>query len=219
MIYDFVLLLQNPHLRTKILTRWLTWVLATALGWAAAGLTGLPIGRVVVVEGGFRALLSVAGSMSLIGSLIGGLVGAGQWLFFRRRRPGAGLWLFATAAGWGLGLPLALVVNFYFGLGISAGLYGLFVGAGVALLQWLACRPVVPDLFRWLVANLLAYVLGISGAGWLERSLLIASGGAWGAAGWQTALTAGLAGVIAGLVTGIALLVMLVRQEGGNSND
>lgn len=215
MIYDFVLLLRNPHLRKKILLLWLAWTLATALGWAAAGLTGLPIGRVVVVEGGSRAILSVAGSMGLIGALIGGLVGAGQWLFFRLRSRSAGLWLFATAAGWGLGLPLALVVNFYFGLGISAGLYGLFVGAGVGLLQWAACRRVVPDLLRWTIANLLAYVLGISGAGFLERTLLVATGGAWGASGWQTALTAALAGVIAGAVTGIALLVLLFRTDPG----
>jgi len=218
MIYDFVLLLRNPHLRSRILLHWLVWILATGLGWAAAGLTGLPIGRVVVVEGGSRAILTVAGNMGLIGALIGGLVGAGQWLFFRRRHRGAALWLFATAAGWGLGLPLALIVNFLFGLGISAGLYGLFVGAGVALLQWSFCRPIVPDLLRWLVANLLAYALGISGAGWLERSLLIATGGAWGAAGWQTALTAALAGVIVGLITGVSLQGMLVRNDFGRGH-
>lgn len=218
MIYDFYLLLRNPHLRKKILLLWLAWVLATAIGWAAAGLTGLPIGRVVVVEGGPRAILSVAANMGLIGALIGGLVGAGQWLFLRHRVRGAGMWFFGTAAGWGVGLPLALIVNFLFGLGISAGIYGLFVGAGVGLMQWAVSRRVVPDFMRWLPANLLAYVLGISGAGWLERYLLVSTGGVWGAAGWQTALTASLAGMIVGLVTGTALLLMLVRTDWGRKN-
>ena len=210
MIYDFILLLKNPFLRKKSLLIWAAWALATTAGWFAAGLTSLPIGRVVVVEGGTAAILSVAGSMSLIGALIGALVSTGQWFFLRRRFPAAYWWVLSGSIGWGLGLPLALVINLMFGLGISAGLYGLFVGAVVALMQRLLFPAAVQNFMRWFSASLLAFVLGISGAGWLERSLLISTQGAWGAQSWQTGLTAGGAGMIVGLVTGIVMTQMLV---------
>lgn len=213
MIYEFILLLKNPFLRKKALTTWAAWLFASTAGWFAAGLTSLPIGRVVVVEGGTAAILSVAGSMSLIGALIGALVSTGQWLFLRRRFSGAYWWIFAGAIGWGLGLPLALMVNLFLGLGISAGLYGLFVGAVVALMQRLLFSTVVPDFIRWFLATLLAFVLGISGAGWLERNLLISTQGAWGALPWQTGLTAALAGLIVGAVTGISLTLVLIRKS------
>ncbi len=215
MFYDFYLLLKNPHLRGRTLRLWTAWILASAVGWAAAGLTGLPIGRVVVVEGGTAAILSVAASMSLIGALVGGLIGASQALFFRLRGAAAPWWFAATAVGWGLGLPVALVANLLFGLGISAGLYGLFVGAGAGLAQAIACRQVVPDRIRWLLATLLAYVLAISGAGWLELRLLVASNGAWGAAAWQGSITGAFAGSIAGAISGIALAIMHFRKDRG----
>jgi len=213
MIYDFYLLFRNPHLRFDALRTWLLWTAATAFGWAAAGLTGLPIGRVVLVEGGSAAILSVAGSMSLIGALIGGLIGVGQWLYLRRRMRNAAAWLLATAAGWGLGLPLALTVNLFFGLGISAGMYGMFVGGAVGAIQGAAARSVVRRFPHWLVANLLAYVLGISTAGAFERRMMAASAGDWGAAVWQPAVSAGLAGLIVGLVTGVTFTVFRFETE------
>lgn len=207
MIYDFLLLLRNPHLRPQALRTWLAWTAATALGWSAAGLTGLPIGRVVLVEGGSAVILSVAGSMGLIGALIGALIGIGQWLYLRRRMETPSAWLLSTAAGWGLGLPLALTANLMLGLGISAGTYGMFVGGAVGTIQGLAARDVVRRFPHWLIANLLAYVLGISAAGSFERTMLTTTGGLWGSAFWQPAISAGLAGLIAGAVTGIAYTV------------
>jgi hypothetical protein len=213
MLYDFYLLLRNPHLRPRALRTWLGWTAATAAGWAAAGLTGLPIGRVVLVEGGPAAILTVAGSMGLIGALIGGLIGVGQWLYLRRKMQTPAAWLLATAAGWGLGLPLALTVNLFFGLGISAGMYGMFVGGAVGAIQGLVARRIVRRFPHWLIANLLAYVLGISAAGAFERSMLTVTQGAWGAAFWEPAVSAGLAGLIAGLVTGVTFTVFRVETD------
>ena len=216
MLYDFILLLRNPHLRPRVLNTLAAWIFFTTLGWIAAGFTGLPIGRVVLVEGGAGEIFSVAGGMAVIGALIGALAATGQWFYLRRRHPGSLRWLLATSLGWAVGLPLALVLNQLFGLGISAGLYGLFVGAGVGLAQGLLCRRVTRKLPQWWIANLLAFVLGISTAGSFERTLLFSSGGAWGAAAWQSAVTAGISGVIVGLVTGIALVVLRHTPEAGH---
>ena len=216
MIYDFFLLLKNPFLRKRAFGTWLAWITLTTVGWFFAGLTSLPIGRVVIVEGGTAAILSVAASMGLIGALIGALASTGQWFFFRLRFGGAYRWLLATSFGWGIGLPFALIVNLMLRLGISAGLYGLFVGASVAVMQWVLYRKVVPEFFRWLAANLLAFVLGISGAGWLERAMLMSTQGAWGAQAWHSALTSGLAGIIVGVFTGIAMTTMIMTSTRGN---
>jgi len=213
MIYDFILLLRNPFTRKQTITQWLVFTLVTALGWTAAGFSGLPVGRVVVVEGGTRVILEVLASMSLLGALIGALTGAGQWVYFRRRYDRALLWLPGTALGWGLGLPAALFVNFLAGLGLSAALYALIIGALVALLQWLFCRQIIPRLGRWIWANLIALPLAVLASGWLDQGLLIATGGQWGLHRWQTALSGGLAGLIFGLITGIALAAFLASDN------
>ncbi len=219
MLADFLLLLRNPHLRRNALRRWAGWTLATALGWAAAGYTGLPVGRIVTVEGGLPAVFEVAVNMGVIGALIGALTGAGQWLFLRHRPVATPWWLPGTALGWGLGLPLTLLANAILGIGLSAGLYGLWIGALVALSQWLLSRRLIIFPRRWLFANLLAFPLGFLVAGSLERLLLAATGGQWGLAHWQTAFTSSLAGAVVGLITGIALIGSLAPHpplEPGN---
>ncbi len=217
MIYDFFLLLQNPHTRDRARRHWAIFTLLTTLGWMAAGLTGLPVGRVVLVEGSAGVIFEVALSMSLLGILTGGLTGVGQWLYLRRRFSGAFWWLPASALGWGLGLPAALLANLLAGLGLSVALYGLVIGASCALFQSLFCRAIVLKPGRWLWANLLALPLGVAGAGWLDRALLIVTDGRWGLARWETALSAGIAGLIVGLLTGIALVEMTfaASEDGG----
>ena len=213
MIYDFMLLLQNPHTRDQARRRWGLFTILTALGWMAAGLTGLPVGRVVLVEGSAQVIVEVALSMSLLGILTGGLAGIGQWLFLRRRFAGGDWWLPASALAWGLGLPAALIANLLAGLGLSVALYGLVIGASSALLQWLCCRRIITKPGRWLWANLLALPLGVAGAGWMDQALLVATGGRWGLARWETALSAGLAGLIVGLLTGVALVEMTFNLQ------
>jgi hypothetical protein len=155
--------------------------------------------------------------MGLIGALIGALIGVGQWLYLRRRMQNPAAWLLASSAGWAIGLPLALTVNLLFGLGISAGMYGMFVGGAVGTAQGLAARRIARRFPHWLVASLLAYVLAISAAGSFERTMLIATAGEWGAAIWQPAVSAGLAGLIAGLVSGIAITVFHVTDGLGQN--
>jgi zinc transporter ZupT len=105
------------------------------------------------------------------------------------------------------------VLNVLLGLGISASLYGLFVGAAVGLSQGILSRNIVRLIPQWWIANLLAFVLGISSAGSFERGMLLSSGFTWGAEAWQSAVTAGISGIIVGLVTGIALVVLRHKPE------
>jgi hypothetical protein len=208
MISDFIFLLRNPHLRPTIWRRWLFWAGATAFGWMLAGATGLPVGRVVTVEGGAGVILTVSMNMGLLGALIGGLIGLGQWLFFRREFPFAVFWVLGTAAGWGLGLPAALVFNLLAGIGLSAALYGLIIGAFVGLSQWLVCRWIVNQPVRWIWINVLAVPTGILAAAVLDQAIFAATGVYWGWAWWQQAVSGGAAGLVSGGLSGMVMLVM-----------
>lgn len=213
MLYDFIFLLRNPYLRRRTLSQWLLWVFLTITGWTLAGLSGLPVGRVVIAEGSIGVIFSVSLTMGLLGTLIGGLIGAGQWFFLRRRVVGAAYWVPATALGWGFGLPMALLVNLLAGLGLSAALYGLIIGATVSAMQWALCQKVIVRPWRWGWANLIGMPVGIFSAGILERSLLESLPVMWGLSSWRPALTGAVAGLFVGFFTGIVLVVMLSTRD------
>lgn len=136
------------------------------------------------------------------------------------------LWIMATAWGWILGRIL------------FPGIYLVAAGVGVAALQWLVLRPQLTRAGRWLVYTtagwaigaLLAVVLGQIEGGSVAGLLLGATTGfaqwlvlrrekrwaGWwipiSAMGWSTGLSMALApllaGVPAGALTGLALVLL-----------
>jgi hypothetical protein len=196
-------LLRNPHTRRPALRRWLGWTALTVVGWAAAGYAGLPIGRVILAEGSAAALRSAAASTALLGALIGLLTAAPQTYTLRRARAPVLPWLAASGLGWAAGMPIALLAPLA-GIGVSTLLIGLLLAFTIGIAQTLLCRPFIPPLRRWLPASLLAYPPALLASSALEINLLIRVPG-WGLHGWQTALTAALAGLIAGTITGTAI--------------
>ena len=54
MFAAFLFLLRYLFLRPPVLRRLFVWFLGTTLGWALAGAAGLPVGRVILVEGGWQ---------------------------------------------------------------------------------------------------------------------------------------------------------------------
>ena len=67
MLYEFTLLVRHAQVRGRALKHWALWALATAFGWSLASYAGLPIGRVVLAEGGAEAILSVGMTMGVLG--------------------------------------------------------------------------------------------------------------------------------------------------------
>jgi hypothetical protein len=203
MFYEFYLLLQQSQMRGRALKHWALWVAATTLGWALAGFAGLPIGSVVFEERGANAMRSALMTMGILGTLIGGMIGASQWMYLRWRLREANWWIPATALGWGVGLPLALVLNVLAGLGLSAILYGVVIGTAVGLGQWFLLKRCTTLAGRWIPISVVALPVGISLAGFVDQQLC-----------WLTALSGGVAGVFVGLLTGVTLLVLLSHRRG-----
>lgn len=209
MLYDFYILIRESKTRQRALSRWVLWAFVTTAGWLLAGFSGLPVGRAVVVEGSTSVILSVALNLGLLGALIGGLIGASQWYFLRRRVRQAGWWVVATAFGWGIGLPLALLINLLAGLGLSAVLYGVLIGLAVGVAQWFVLRRTIPHAGRWIWVTTVAFPIGIAVSGAIESGLLTRSSGDLAQAMWLAAIAGGVAGLVVGSITGITLVALL----------
>jgi hypothetical protein len=137
------------------------------------------------------------------------LVGLFQWFALRGFLTDPQEWILHDGAGWALGFAVGLaVIEALSGsiLGVVIG-YLLF-GAIIALAQWPALHREIPNVFPWIAASVLGWGLGAFLSFVLTNAIF--SGGTANLI--QTALlTATVTGLVAGGVTGLAL-VYIARQ-------
>jgi hypothetical protein len=161
------------------------WILACLLG----GWLGWTLGwRLSMVFPGVISTLVIGGSTGL---MLGGL----QWLALRGHLRAAGWWAPASMLGWAGGFSLGVALAQYFGMvEIAFGLIvGLSTGALFGAAQWAVLNRQISRAWIWIPVNLLAWSSGLiyyrPGPSWLGL----------------------LFGVLAGLVTGVAILWLLYR--------
>lgn len=178
---------------------WLGWTLATFLGMLLGHLSLIPL--VDRIDLGFARIIS-----PLLG---GGLVGFAQWLVLRGYLTRSSDWILAGGAGWAAAYAIGLLIVHNLSGSIIVGLvaYVLF-GVIVALLQWPVLRREIPNIWPWILAN----VLGWTFAYFISQYLI----GLWFEPGsynqtFVTAILSGVSGFAAGAVTGLAL-IWIVRQ-------
>ncbi len=102
------------------LPRW-RWVVATAVGAAAAWLLGMIPSTLMALssppaqptEASEPSQVVQYGFAVVMGLVLGLILGTAQWTILRRYSRNAGRWLWANAAAWGLGMPLV-----FFGMNI-----------------------------------------------------------------------------------------------------
>ena len=201
---------------------WLWWVLASIV--VAAG--GLSSYLAIFFTEGIIALL-----MPLFGALFGALVGIIQWFILRRQMSPPLWWVLSNALAFaligiasslwvlGAGLITAILVDGWIGVfpgdfGVLGYLYlagyGALFGFVVGIIQWLVLRRHVAQAGWWVLANIIAFAVGIEVlriAGLLVRDIYPAI--------QFIAVYGGLAGPLAGAVAGIitgTVLVWLLRQ-------
>jgi hypothetical protein len=178
---------------------WLAWTLATA--------AGMILGFVPFTF--FIADLDLLLVRILLPLVAGVLVGLFQWFVLRPYLTRAVDWVLSGGAGWALGFALGLLVVQAMGrnpLGalVAYALFGLIIGA----LQWPMLRREIPHVATWVIASSLGWGLGA----YLGRAglNLLAAGGEVSQV-LSTTVVAGITGLVAGAVTGLAL-VWIVRQ-------
>lgn len=180
-------------------TLWLGWTLATTAGM----LFGL-LPFILFIE--FLDLWLVR---ILVPLWAGFLVGIFQWLVLRNYLTHCADWILNVGAGWGLGYALGLIIiqilaDSPLGAFIAYVLFGLIIG----VIQWPVLRREIPNAIPWVLASVAGWALGA----YLSQAVLnlLVTGDVINPA-VTTAVISGITGLVAGGITGLAL-VWIVRQ-------
>ncbi len=178
---------------------WLAWTLATAVGMLL-GLTP----QLLVVE--YLPLWLVR----ILTPLIAGfLVGIFQWVVLRNYLEYSQDWILNVGAGWGLGFALGLVIIQTLNKSLLGAILGyILFGVIIALVQWPVLRREVPHVVTWVLASVVGWALGAV----LSQVILdlLVTGNVTSQV-LSTSVISGFTGLIAGAITGVAL-VWIVRQ-------
>jgi hypothetical protein len=180
---------------------WLGWTLATAGGMLLGFLLTIPL--VNMLDLGFARIL--------VPILAGVLIGFSQWIVLRQYLTTGSDWVLAGGAGWAAGYALGLLLmqnlsSTFLG---GTGAYLLF-GAIVALVQWPVMRREIPSTLTWIVVNSLGWAAGLW-ASQIALNLFFHEPVIEPAV--STVVIAGTSGLVAGAITGIALIWIARRPE------
>jgi hypothetical protein len=178
---------------------WLGWTLATAGGMLLGFLPALLLVNV----------LSLGLAQIVVPALAGTLVGLAQWVALRRFLTAHSDWILASGTSWAVGyiLGLFLIQNMPNTVLGSISGYLLF-GAIVAIVQWPLLRREIPHLLVWIIASAIGWTAGF----WASRVVLpLFYNGSLIAPAVSTTVIAVTTGLVAGAITGIAL-VWIVRK-------
>jgi hypothetical protein len=178
---------------------WLGWTLATAGGMLLGFLLTIPL--VNLLDLGFARVL--------IPIVAGALIGFSQWIVLSRYLSTSADWVLAGGTGWAAGYALGLLLvqnlpSTLFG-GIAA--YLLF-GAIVAMVQWQVLRREIPSALAWIIVNALGWAAGL----WASQvALNVFFREPVIEPVMSTLVIAGISGLVAGAITGVAL-IWIARQ-------
>jgi hypothetical protein len=184
---------------------WLGWTLATTGGMLIGFLLTIPL--VNLLDLGFARVI--------VPIVVGLLIGFSQWMVLRRYLTTSADWVLAGGTAWAVGYALGLLLiqnlSGTFLAGISA--YIIF-GAIVALVQWPMLRREIPSLLTWLVVNILGWAAGL----WASQAAieLLFNEPAIEPV-LSTAVIAASSGLVAGGITGVALILIARQPERAES--
>ncbi|HZD56784.1 MAG TPA: hypothetical protein VE136_08685 [Anaerolineales bacterium] len=178
---------------------WLEWTLATAIGMLLGYLPSITLVDLVDVRLG-RVVIPV---------LAGLVVGLSQWIVLRRYLTECSDWILAGGAGWAAGYALGLfLINSLTGTLVGGFLGYVLFGVIIALFQWPVLRREIPNALTWVLASVIGWSAGL----YLSQvSLNIIFSGPSIDPAASTSVIAGTSGLVAGAITGLAL-VLIVRQ-------
>jgi len=180
---------------------WLGWTLATAGGMLLGFLLTIPL--VNMLDLGFARIL--------VPILAGVLIGFSQWIVLRQYLTTGSDWVLAGGAGWAAGYALGLLLMQNLSSTFLGGTAAyLLFGAIVALVQWPVMRREIPSTLTWVVVNSLGWAAGLW-ASQIALNLFFTEPVIEPAV--STAVIAGTSGLVAGAITGIALIWIARRPE------
>ena len=179
---------------------WLGWTLATAGGML---LGFLP--TILLVD-----VLSLGLAQIAVPVLAGTVIGFAQWLVLRRYVTASTRWDWTDGISWAAGYILGLLLIQLLPSAVFAAFIGYFLfGVIVALVQWPVLRREIPQVLTWLVASALAWAVGY----WVSRAVLSLFTNPMIEPVVGTAVIAVTSGLVAGAITGVALIWIVRKPE------
>ena len=180
---------------------WLEWTLATAFGMLLGFLPSI-----VLVN-----IMDLALARLIVPLFAGFLVGLAQWVVLRKYVNEVSDWILAAGASWAVGYALGLfIMNGLTGTGLDSSVGYILFGIIVALVQWPILRREIPNVWMWILAN----VIGWTAAFYMSQVVLdLFFNGPTIAPIASTSVISGVSGLVAGAITGIALIWIVRKPE------
>ncbi|HJS19116.1 MAG TPA: hypothetical protein VJ785_10215 [Anaerolineales bacterium] len=178
---------------------WLGWTLATALGMLLGFLPSILLVNV----------LDLQWARVIVPLVAGFLIGLAQWAVLRNYLVESYDWVLAGGTSWAVGYALGLfLINSLSNTGLGGVIaYALF-GVIVAIVQWPLLRREIPNAWVWILANAIGWGLGFY-FGQMSLNLFFNDPAIAPIA--STSLVSTVSGLVAGAITGLAL-IWIVRQ-------
>ena len=178
---------------------WLGWTLATTIGMLLGFLLSIPLVNVLDLEWARVVVPLVAGF----------LIGLSQWSVLRNYVVDTTDWILAAGTSWAVGYTVGLfIINSLASTALGGFVgYALF-GVIVAIFQWPILRREMPHVLPWVLANVVGWTLGFY-LGQLALNLFFNDPAIAPIA--STSVISIVSGLVAGAITGIAL-IWIVRQ-------
>ena len=179
---------------------WLGWTLATAVGML---LGFLP--TILLVD-----LLNLGLAQIAVPVLAGTVIGFAQWLVLRRYVTASTQWDWTDGISWAAGYILGLLLIQMLPSTVFVVFIGYFLfGVIVALVQWPVLRREIPQVVTWLAASAVAWAVGY----WVSQAVLSLFTDPLIDPVVGTAVIAVTSGLVAGAITGVALIWIVRKPE------
>ena len=179
---------------------WLGWTLATAGGMLLGFLPTILLVNV----------LNLGLAQIAVPVLAGTVIGFAQWLGLRRYLTASTTWDWTDGISWAAGYVLGLLLIQVLPSTVFVAFIGYFLfGAIVALVQWPVLRREIPQVVTWLVASAVAWAVGY----WASQAVLSLFTDPLIAPAVGTAVIAITSGLVAGAITGLALIWIVRKPE------
>lgn len=179
---------------------WLGWTLATAGGML---LGFLP--TILLVD-----LLNLGLAQIAVPVLAGTVIGFAQWLVLRRYVTASTQWDWTDGISWAAGYILGLLLIQMLPSTVFVVFIGYFLfGVIVALVQWPVLRREIPQVVTWLAASAVAWAVGY----WVSQAVLSLFTDPLIDPVVGTAVIAVTSGLVAGAITGVALIWIVRKPE------
>ena len=179
---------------------WLGWTLATAGGMLLGFLPTILLINV----------LNLGLAQIAVPVLAGTVIGFAQWLVLRRYVTASTQWDWTDGISWAAGYILGLLLVQILPSTVFAAFIGYFLfGIIVAVVQWPVLRREIPQVFTWLIASAIAWAIGY----WASQAVLSLFTDPLIEPVVGTAVIAITSGLVAGAITGLALIWIVRKPE------